>query len=152
PLEHAHTESSIAASARLALVELLASGVTCVNDMGTVRHTEAVGAALEESGIRAVFGKALMDRGDGVPRGMAEAGKQALEGAPCLGKRFHGAGGGRLSVSLAPRFILSCSDGLWRDVVAAARERDLLIHTHLAESPGENREVQAAVGSSAARY
>jgi len=152
PLEHAHTESSIAASARLALVELIESGVTCVNDMGTVRHTDAIGATLEESGIRAVFGKALMDRGEGVPRGMAESAKQALDDALSLAKRFHGAAGGRLQVSLAPRFILSCTDALWRDVAAASRERDLTIHTHLAESPRENREVVAAVGSSAAHY
>src|SRR5205085_9439293 len=50
PLEAAHTEASLAASARLGLAELLAGGVTCVNDMGTVRHTGAIGAALEESG------------------------------------------------------------------------------------------------------
>jgi 5-methylthioadenosine/S-adenosylhomocysteine deaminase len=55
-------------------------------------------------------------------------------------------------VSLAPRFILSCSEGLWRDVSGAARERGLIVHTHLAESPGEGREVEAAVGSTAARY
>src|SRR5437870_9100757 len=46
PLEAAHTEASIAASARLAACELVAGGVTCVNDMGTVRHTEATAAVL----------------------------------------------------------------------------------------------------------
>src|SRR5205085_4640444 len=62
PLEAAHTEASIAASARLGLVELIAGGVTCVHDMGTVHHTDAIGETLEASGIRAAFGKALMDR------------------------------------------------------------------------------------------
>ena len=152
PLEHAHNESSIAASARLALVELIAGGVTCVNDMGTVRHTDAIGAILEECGVRALFGKALMDRGEGAPRGMLEDRRAALEDALALMKRFHGAGGGRLQVTLAPRFVLSCSDELWRDVVAASRERGLTIHTHLAESPREGREVAAVVGTSAARY
>src|SRR4029077_17451358 len=65
PLEAAHTEASIKASARLGLLELLSGGVTCLNDMGTVHHTEAIGAVLEEAGIRAVFGKALMDQGEG---------------------------------------------------------------------------------------
>ena len=54
PLEAAHTETSIAASARLGLLELIAGGVTCVNDMGTVRHEEAIAAVLEASGIRAI--------------------------------------------------------------------------------------------------
>ncbi|HEY2953977.1 MAG TPA: amidohydrolase family protein [Candidatus Eisenbacteria bacterium] len=152
PLEAAHTESSIAASARLGLAELIAGGVTSVNDMGTVRHTEAIGAVLEESGVRAVFGPALMDQGAGVPPGLLASRRDALEGALALARRFHGGAGGRLSVSLAPRFILSCSEGLWRDVAEASRERGLMVHTHLAESPAEGREVEAAVGASAARY
>jgi 5-methylthioadenosine/S-adenosylhomocysteine deaminase len=152
PLEAAHTESSIAASTRLGVAELLAGGVTCVNDMGAVRHAEAIGAVLEETGIRAVFGKALMDQGAGVPRGMIESAAAALDSALALARRYHGAADGRLRVSLAPRFILSCSEGLWRDVADAAKEKDLVVHTHIAESPSEAREVEAAVHHSAARY
>src|SRR5262245_50910618 len=116
PLEAAHTEASIAASVRLGLAELIAGGVTTVNDMGTVRHTEVIGAVLEESGMRAVFGKALMDQGQGVPRALLESRRAALDGALAIARRFHGAADGRLSVSLAPRFILTCSEGLWDDV------------------------------------
>jgi 5-methylthioadenosine/S-adenosylhomocysteine deaminase len=152
PLEAAHTAASIAASARLGLAELIAGGVTCVNDMGSVRHTEAIGETLERSGIRAVFGKALMDQGDGVPAALLDPPRAALDDALAVAARFHGADGGRLGVSLAPRFILSCSEGLWRDAAAAAADRGLLVHTHLAESPGEAREVERAVSTSAARY
>jgi 5-methylthioadenosine/S-adenosylhomocysteine deaminase len=152
PLEAAHTESSIAASARLGLCELVAGGVTCVNDMGTVRHTEVIGRVLEEVGIRAVFGKALMDQGAGVPPGLKESAREALADALSIAKRFDGSAGGRLRVSLAPRFILSCSEKLWRDVSGAAAEKRLLVHTHLAESRGELEEVEEAVRSSAARY
>jgi len=152
PLEALLTETSIAASARLGLLELIAGGVTCINDMGTVRHTDAIGRVLETSGIRAVFGKALMDRGAGVPPALREEPAAALESALALARRWDGAAGGRLRVSLAPRFILTCSDGLWRDVAAAAAEHGLLVHTHLAESPTEAREVEAAVASTAARY
>lgn len=152
PLEAAHTEASVAASARLGLCELIAGGVTCINDMGTVRHTAAIGAVLETSGMRALFGKALMDRGEGVPAGLAEAPGAALDEALDLARRFHGAGGDRLRVTLAPRFILSCGEALWREVAAAAAERGLVIHTHLAESPSEAREVKAGVGTTAARY
>jgi cytosine/adenosine deaminase-related metal-dependent hydrolase len=152
PLEAAHTEASIAASARLGLLELLRGGVTCVNDMGTVRHTEVIGDVLERSGIRAVFGKALMDRGEGVPDGLRESTREALEGALALVARFHGAGDGRLTVSLAPRFILSCSEELWRDVAASSEDEGLIVHTHIAESPREGRDVAAAVKTTAARY
>jgi len=152
PLEAAHTEVSIAAAARLGLLELIAGGVTCINDMGTVRHTDAIAAVLEQTGIRAVFGKALMDCGRGVPKYLCEPEAAALESALALARRWDGAAGGRLRVSLAPRFILSCSESLWRDVAAASAEHGLLVHTHLAESPTEAREVQATVSSTAARY
>ena len=152
PLEAAHTEVSIAAAARLGLLELIAGGVTCINDMGTVRHTDAIAAVLEQSGIRAIFGKALMDRGVGVPPGLRENAAEALDSALSLARRWDGAAHGRLQVSLAPRFILSCSAALWHDVAAAAAERGLLVHTHLAESPTEAREVEVTVASSAARY
>ncbi len=152
PLEARLTETSIAASARLGLLELIAGGVTCINDMGTVRHTDAIGAVLEAVGIRAIFGKALMDRGDGVPPELIETPRDALASALALARRWDGAAGGRLRVSLAPRFILTCTHGLWRDVAAASAEHGLLVHTHLAESPTEAREVAAAVSSTAARY
>ena len=152
PLEAAHTEVSIAAAARLGLLELIAGGVTCINDMGTVRHTDAIAAVLEQTGIRAVFGKALMDCGRGVPKYLCEPEAAALESALALARRWDGAAGGRLRVSLAPRFILSCSESLWRDVAAASAEHGLLVHTHLAESPTEAREVEARVATTAARY
>ena len=152
PLEAAHTPASIAASARLGIAELVAGGVTCVNDMGSVHHTEAIGEVLEACGLRAVFGKALMDQGEGVPGTLLESPRVAIEGALALAKRFHGAAAGRLTVSLAPRFILSCSEGLWRDAGGVARDLGLIVHTHLAESPGEARAVEAAVATSAARY
>jgi len=152
PLEAAHTAASVAASARLGIAEMVAGGVTCINDMGTVRHTEAIGETLEASGIRAVFGKALMDQGEGVPRGLIESSQAAMRESLALAQRFHGAGGGRLGVSLAPRFILSCSDALWGEVAAAASDRGMLVHTHVAESVGEGREVASAVSSTATRY
>ncbi|HYM80173.1 MAG TPA: amidohydrolase family protein [Candidatus Limnocylindria bacterium] len=152
PFEAAHTESSVAASARLGLCELIGAGVTCVNDMGTVHHTHAIGEAIESAGIRAVFGKALMDQGEGVPEPLIERSGAALDEVRALVKRFHGSGGGRLHVSLAPRFILSCSEELWRDVHDLSIEEGLLIHTHIAESSGEGHEVERAVGRTAARH
>jgi len=152
PLEAAHTEASLAASVRAGACELIAGGVTCVNDMGTVHHTDALADALAASGLRAVFGPALMDQGEGVPARLLEGADRALASALALADRWHGAADGRLRVSLAPRFILSCSEGMWRDVTDASRERGLLVHTHLAESPTEGGEVKAAVGCHAAPY
>lgn len=152
PLEAAHTEASLAASVRLGACELIRGGVTCVNDMGTVHHTDVLGETLAATGLRAVFGPALMDQGESVPARLLEGADRALDAALSVAHRYHGAGEGRLSVSLAPRFILSCSEALWRDVTDASREHGLLVHTHLAEAPNEGAEVKAAVGSHAAPY
>jgi cytosine/adenosine deaminase-related metal-dependent hydrolase len=152
PLEAEHTEASLVASVRLGACELIAGGVTCVNDMGTVHHAHALGHTLAGTGLRAVFGPALMDQGEGVPPRLLEGAERALESALDVARRWHGAEGGRLRVALAPRFILSCSEGLWRDATDVSREHSLLVHTHLAESPTEGSEVKAAVGSHAAPY
>ncbi len=152
PLECAHTEASMAASVRLGVCELVAGGVTCINDMGTVRHSDVVGEVLAATGIRAVFGPALMDVGEGVPDGMLSPANRQLDEAIRLAKQFDGAAGGRLQVSLAPRFILSCSEALWKDVSALSRERGMLVHTHIAEAPNEGAEVKSAKGEHAAPY
>jgi cytosine/adenosine deaminase-related metal-dependent hydrolase len=120
--------------------------------MGTVHHAHALGHTLAGTGLRAVFGPALMDQGEGVPPRLLEGSERALESALDVARRWHGAEGGRLRVALAPRFILSCSEGLWRDATDVSREHSLLVHTHLAESPTEGSEVKAAVGSHAAPY
>ena len=152
PLEAAHTEASIAASARLGLAELLAGGVTCVNDMGTVHHQDVLLETLAATGLRGVAGPALMDQGEGVPARLLEGADRALDRALSLARKLSGSKNSRLRASLAPRFILSCSERLWRDVTDASRELGLLVHTHLAESPTEGGEVKDAVGSHAAPY
>src|SRR5205814_5963543 len=98
------------------------------------------------------FGPALMGQGGAGPARLLAGADRALDAALAVAERYHGAAEGRLSVALAPRFILSCSEALWRDVTDASRERGLLVHTHLAESPTEGAEVKAAVGSHAAPY
>jgi 5-methylthioadenosine/S-adenosylhomocysteine deaminase len=152
PMEAAHTDASLTASAELGIAQLVAGGVTCINDMGTVHHTAAIGRVLEATGLRAVFGKALMDQGDGVPAGLRDSTANAIDESVELAERFHGAADGRLAVSLAPRFILSCSDALWDEVRRVSDERGLIVHTHLSESPGEGQAVQAAVKTTAPRY
>lgn len=152
PLEMQHTPASMAASVRLGLCELIAGGVTTINDMGTVHHTDVVAETLIDMGIRAVFGPALMDAGEGVPNGMLRPARAQLDDTLAIAKRYDRAGDGRLHVSLAPRFILSCSEGLWHDVAALSRERGMLIHTHIAEAPTEGAAVKGAVGCHATPY
>src|SRR5215510_13740535 len=51
PLEAAHTPESIYASARLGIGELIRGGTTCALTMETVRHTNEIFTAVEETGF-----------------------------------------------------------------------------------------------------
>ena len=144
PLEAAHDEASLAASAELGLAEMTLAGVTTILDMGTVRAHDAVMDACARSGVRAVSGKAMMDLGDGVPKGLRESTRASLDESERLAKAWRGA---RMGYAYAPRFILSCSELLVRGAVERAKEEDSLVHTHAAEHPGERDAVRAAFGA-----
>ena len=137
PLEAAHNRRSLAASARLGLAEMLLSGTTTILDMGTVHHQDEVFDAMAESGIRGLSGKAMMDAGNGVPDGLLESTETSVRQSIALQKRWHGKESGRLGYAFAPRFILSCSDGLLRHVADLSRETGCLIHSHAAEHAEE---------------
>ncbi len=146
PLEAAHTSESLRASVRLGLLDLVRSGTVTLMDMGTVRHTEVIAEELEASGMRAFFGKALMDTNPTCPS-LREPPAQALEEARALATRWHGAAAGRLRCAITPRFVLSCSDGLLSDSHALAGELPhARWHTHASESRFELEAVRERCG------
>jgi len=102
--------------------------------------------------VRAMSGKALMDRGRGVPKRLRQSTRDSLRETEALARRWHGAEGGRLRYAHAPRFVLSCSERLMRDVAALAAEQGTWIHTHAAEHPAERLAVIQALGESDVRH
>ena len=138
PYEAALDEEAAGASAELACAELLLGGTTAILDMGTVHHTDAIFAAAQASGIRATIGKAMMDAPDPqIPPGLRESTQASLDESAALIKRWHGRVGGRLRYAYAPRFVLSCTDELLREVGVQAKARGVRIHTHASENTGE---------------
>ncbi len=146
PLEAAHDEASLAASAELGLTEMMRAGTTTILDMGTVRAHDAVMDACVRSGIRAVSGKAMMDAGDGVPKGLRESTRASLAESERLARAWRGKGDGRIGYAYAPRFILSCTEALVRGAVERAANDGSLMHTHVAEHPNEREAVRNALG------
>ncbi|HET9888208.1 MAG TPA: amidohydrolase family protein, partial [bacterium] len=145
PLEAAHDAESITASARLSVAELLLGGTTTILDMGTTRHHDAIFHVLEETGIRAASGKAMMDDGDGVPLELLETTVDALRESFDLAERWDGAAEGRLRYAFAPRFVLSCTEDLIREVARLTRG-EFLLHSHAAESAEETALVERVKG------
>jgi len=146
PLEAAHDEASLSASAELGLVEMMRGGTTTILDMGTVHGHDAVFDACVRAGIRAVSGKAMMDAGDGVPKRLRETTKESLRESEELAKRWTGKGKGRIGYGYAPRFVLSCTEKLVRGAVERAAAGGALVHTHVAEHEAERRAVREALG------
>ncbi len=149
PYEASLDPEAASASAALACAELLLGGTTAILDMGTVHHTDQIFAAAEASGIRATIGKAMMDLPDPqIPEGLRESTKASLDESARLIARWHGAAEGRLRYAYAPRFVLSCTDELLREVGIQARAKQVGIHTHASENPGEIAIVRARFGKS----
>ncbi len=138
PYEAALDEDATRAAGELACAELLLGGTTAILDMATVHHTDQIFAAAERSGIRATIGKAMMDAPDPqIPEGLRETTTASLDESARLIDRWHGAAADRLRYAYAPRFALSCTDELLREVAAQARARGVGIHTHASENKGE---------------
>ena len=134
PLEAAHDEDSIRASARLACAELIRGGTTTFLSMETVRHTDAVFEAVAETGLRGFIGHCLMDETGGYPP-LAVPVEDSLADCELLLQRWRAHP--RLGLAVAPRFALSCSETSLREAAAYARDRRLPLHTHSSEQTAE---------------
>lgn len=152
PMEAAHTPESVYASARLGIAEMMLGGTTAALTMETVRHTREVLRAVEESGFRAVVGKCMMDRGEGVPAGLIEDRRESIEGSLALFEEWHGRDRGRIRCCLAPRFALSCSSELLQEVAALSVKHGLIVHTHASESREEVEAVRNQTGRDNIEY
>lgn len=158
PYEAAHDEDSTYLSALLGSLELLAGGVTTVCVMESVRHADAAARAIEEVGIRAVFGKAMMDYTDtpealgGMPDAFIETTKESIDRSLALLKRWHGAADGRIRYAFMPRGILTTSEEMLRELRCLSREYQVMVHTHACETVPESQLVQRRRGLTEIKY
>lgn len=146
PFEASHDAASMRASADLTFAELIRSGATAALDMGSVHHYDAVFESARDSGFRLVGGKAMMDTGAGVPEGLRESTAESLAHSLALLERWHNTHEGRLRYAFAPRFVLTCTPELLREVAKLSREHGVRIHTHASENAKETEAVRQYTG------
>lgn len=146
PLEASHDEESIYYSAMLGLGELIQSGTTTIVDMETVNHTEFAFKALAESGIRALSGKVMMDKGDEVPIPLQEKTEKSIQQSVDLLEKWHNYDSGRIKYAFSPRFVVSCTEELLREVRSLSEYYNVMVHTHASENLGEIEIVQKETG------
>ncbi len=152
PFEAAHTATSAGVSARLGLAELIRCGTTTIMDMATVHHTDHIFEAIEESGMRAWCGKAMMDETPGSPRLLQESRRWSIDESLRLKATWHGRAHGRIQFAFAPRFVLSCSEKLLLEIRDLAGDAGLLIHTHASENRSELEAVRKKCGMDNVSY
>jgi cytosine/adenosine deaminase-related metal-dependent hydrolase len=152
PYEAAHNAQSMRTSALAGISELIRCGTTTIMDMGSVHYEEELIQALVDSGLRAFVGKSMMDRNDQYPR-LKESTAVALESTRRLAEECHGASNGKIRYAVAPRFVLSCSEGLLKEAYDMTRSfPGMLFHTHAAESQREMDAVRAHSGMDNVEY
>ncbi|MBN23347.1 MAG: N-ethylammeline chlorohydrolase [Bdellovibrionaceae bacterium] len=146
PMEASHTPETLETSVKMGIYELLSSGTTCVLDMGTVRHTEVIIQTVKKLGLRGSFGKCLMDHPDTTPQGLREPTEQAIKEAKDLFEKWNGAMNDRIRISYAPRFVISCTEKLLKEIAKLAMNQKALIHTHASENRKEIELVRSMTG------
>ena len=105
-LEFRHSPKTLYASARIGIAEMIKSGTTSIIDMGTLHHQDSIFMAIEESGIRAQAGKAMMDLTENLPPLLRETTEDSLKNSIDLMHRWHGKADGRIRYGFAPRWQL----------------------------------------------
>ncbi|PYZ94748.1 N-ethylammeline chlorohydrolase [Salipaludibacillus keqinensis] len=152
PLEAAHDEESIYYSALLGLGELIQSGTTSIVDMETVHHTDFAFQAIEQTGMRALSGKVMMDKGNEVPKRLQEETTESIQQSVDLMEKWHRKGGGRINYAFSPRFVVSCTEELLREVSALSEKHQVHVHTHASENKGEIEIVERETGMRNVEY
>lgn len=144
PFESNHDEKSLAASARLGLLEMQLLGTTAILDMGTVRFTDSIFAEVKKSRMRYYGGKCLMDMKE-ASGPLYEATSISLKEQEGLIKRWHRSTP-LIEYAICPRFAISCTDDMLRESVRIQKNSGILIHTHASESEEEVELVEKRTG------
>ena len=131
PIEARMTPEDILQGTRLALLEAVAAGVTCVNDM--YGSMDRVAEAIGESGIRGMITQGLI--------GAQDPERDSLRRGVALYERWQGAMDNRLQVALGPHAPYTCPPDYLREVADYATALHAPVHIHLAETRGETEEL-----------
>jgi 5-methylthioadenosine/S-adenosylhomocysteine deaminase len=137
PLEASHDAESSYYSAMLGIGELIQSGTTTIVDMETVNYTDEAFQAIEQSGIRALAGKVMMDVGSEVPERLLEKTNESIQKSVDLLEKWHLHDQGRIEYAFCPRFVVSCTEELLREVQKLSLRYNVKVHTHASENRGE---------------
>jgi guanine deaminase len=104
---------------------------------------DAAFEAAQQSGLRAIIGKMMMDIGSYGTFQPQEALEVSLAESERLCRKWHRAEDGRLEYAFSPRFAVTCSEAMMREAARLAAKYNAYLQTHLAENQKEIEAVRA---------
>ena len=137
PLEDKLTETDCYWSTLLGIMEMLSTGTTCFLDMYIFPQTVTEAAC--QTGMRAVVSRGLTGGADD-----PDGGRRRIREAISDIRAYSGVG--NISFMLAPHAPYTCDEAYQREVAEAARKLGLGIHTHVAESEQEIKDIYNRYG------
>ncbi|KXZ40196.1 5-methylthioadenosine/S-adenosylhomocysteine deaminase [Alkalithermobacter thermoalcaliphilus JW-YL-7 = DSM 7308] len=126
PKEKTLTKEHIYYGSILTLAEMIKCGTTGINDMYFL--SENVCKAAYDSGIRASIGVSI--NGDILSENIKQEIKQVYS-------KYHNLDNGRIQVAIAPHAMYTCSKEFLIDSLELAKQLNVSIHTHIAETKTE---------------
>ena len=142
PNERNLTDEIVYWGTKLACLEMIKTGTTTFNDM-YFRFKESA-RATDEMGIRGVFPQLMFDGLDPVQAKKVQSRINA--------KDFEGNYSSRIMFSIAPHAIYTVSGGSYKWAMDFAKEHNIIVHTHLAETQIEHQNAVKNFGMSPVRY
>ncbi|WPG98720.1 Hypothetical protein R9X50_00151400 [Acrodontium crateriforme] len=146
PLQGNFTPEDGYAAARLSIAEMLKSGTTCfLESMFADRYGfDGLCRAVDEAGVRGCLGKIVMDVGTyasdpkwAMHPGLVENRETSLLGALNMHEKWNDKADGRIKVWFGARTPGGVSEGLYKEMTALSREKNIPITMHCAEAPAD---------------
>jgi 5-methylthioadenosine/S-adenosylhomocysteine deaminase len=128
--------------AKLGVLELIQSGVTCFSDM--YFYMDDVAKVVKESGIRACLSGVLLEVGD--------LGPTFMKAAVDFHDSWDGKAEGRIKAFFGPHSMYLCGPEYLRETTEEALKRKTAIHIHLAESRQEVADCLEKYGKSPVQH
>lgn len=127
PAEAKLTDDDVYWGSCLGMLEMIASGTTCLVDM--YDHCDVIAEAISDGGMRAILSRGSVGMNDPEGRGIAEN--------DAVYARWHGAEDDRIRVWYGPHAPNTCPGDYIQEMAQHARERGTGVHIHVAETKGE---------------
>ena len=134
PAESQFTTDLTTEAVQLALAEMLQSGTTTFNDMYNPQGVEIdrIYQAVRQSGMRCYFSPTLFSSA-------AETAEETLARTRAIIEKIRSYDDKDFQVMVAPHSPYACDEALLKGSLELARELDLKLHIHVAETQEENK-------------